>query len=143
MRPVPKLLWTYACILISAWAAPVFAGTAQSTFAVQINLRNPVAGSGGPDICTSQTLSASTNATVKVICGTNIFVSIEPSPTVPFVGVHGGAFSFMLEPTSLLIQSTSLSDDPLGYMGAGTITTMHVFHDDDRGNDTMEMLVSF
>jgi hypothetical protein len=137
------IVLAFCAYLMNAWAAPAFAGTAQASFAVRINLNTPLAsGSTGSTAsssgyCISQTLSLATNAVVRVVCGSNQFVSIEPMPGSAFSTAHGGAYRYMLEPSTLMP-----ADDPLRYMGAGTITTLHIFHEEGQ-EDTMEMLVSF
>lgn len=118
---------------MASWAVPACAATAQASFAVQIRLSAPVP----VGYCISQTLSQSTQAVVTVVCGSDQFVSMEPRPGNSFVGTDGGAYRFLFEPSALILR-----DDPLWYIGAGTITTMHVFHAEGQ-NDTMELLVSF
>jgi hypothetical protein len=132
VRPYEKFVLTAAGLLFT-WAIPAYAGVVQASFAVNINLNNP----GGSGYCINQTLSQSTNAIVNVVCSTNQFVSIEPQPGKPFLGTHGGAYHFVLAPRKMLS-----SDDPLWYIGVGTITTMRVIHDEGR-EDMLEMLVSF
>ncbi len=131
MRP-GLLLLTCVCGM-SAWVVPALAGTTQAAFAVQIQLSNPAL-SG---YCINQTLSQSTRAVVTVVCASNQFVSIEPQPGKSFLGTDGAAYRFMFEPTALIS-----ADDPLWYIGAGTITAMHVSHGDGPEH-TMELLVSF
>jgi hypothetical protein len=138
VRPNKKFIWTCACLLV-AWVAPANAGTTQAAFTVRINLNNPLipGNTSSTGYCISQTLSKATNAIVRVVCGSNQFVSIEPQVGTAFPATHGGAYRFLFEPTSLMS-----SDDPMQYMGAGTITSLHVYRENDQ-EDTIEMLVSF
>ncbi len=135
MRPPWHLL--LACVsLLSAWAASAHAGAAQAAFPVQISLTNPLVSNGG-GYCTSQTASQATNAIVTVVCATDQFVSIAPWSGRPFLGTNGGAYRFML--TSGTAISTG---DPLWHTGAGTVTTVQVYHN-NKQEDVMEILVSF
>jgi hypothetical protein len=83
-------------------------------------------------------MSRETNAIVTVVCATSQFVSIEPQPGSPFLGTNGGAYRFMLESSGLMPP-----DDPLWAVGTGTITTMHIYHNNKGKDDTIDMLVSF
>jgi hypothetical protein len=131
-----------AC-LIAIWAGPVSADTAQASFGLNIQLFNP----GAPPpptptaqtgYCISKSLSQKTNAVVTVVCKNDQFVNIEPRPGTPFSPVSGGAYRFLLTPSVQVAQD----NNPLNIMGAGTITTMHIYNEDGK-EDTMEMLVSF
>ncbi len=134
MRASRQSLLACACLL-GAWAVSADAGTARSTFPVNITLGNPaVAGSG---FCTSQTASQATNAIVTVTCAGNQFVSIAPRTGIPFAGTHGGAFRYMFEPGGL-----TAPDDPLWYFGSGTITTLRVYRVNQQEH-AMEVEVSF
>lgn len=90
-------------------------------------------------ICTSQSSSSNAQATVRVVCSTGQFVSIEPMPGRPFAGSHGGAHRFSFGPGLAL--PTLAGSFSLG-LGAGTITAMRIVH--TNGVDgPIEMLVSF
>lgn len=129
-----RQLWLACACLLGAWAVSADAGTARSTFPVNITLANPGAGSG---FCTSQTLSQAANATVTVTCVGNQFVSIAPRTGIPFLGTNGGAFRYMFKPGDL-----TAADDPLWYFGSGTITTFRVYHV-DKQEHAMELEVTF
>lgn len=91
-------------------------------------------------ICTSQTLSDAAQATVRVLCSTGQFVSIEPLPGRPFAGSHGGAYRFNFGP-GLPFASGLASVGP-AQLGAGTVTSLRLVHLGSRENP-VEMLVSF
>lgn len=141
----PNILLTATWIMLSAWAVPASAGTAQAAFAVRVNLINPtfvtppsVPAPPSAGYCISQTLGQSTNAIVKVVCGSNEFVSISPPSGAPFgVGTHGGAYRFLFAPGVPVSR-----DDPLWHMGLGTVTTARILREDGK-EETMEILVSF
>lgn len=72
------------------------AGNTGRAFGVSITLNTgaPDAGGGPAGTCTNQTLSEQNGATVRVVCNSGQFVSISPVPGAPFVGTHGGAYSY-------------------------------------------------
>jgi len=91
-------------------------------------------------ICTSQTFSDATNATVRVLCSTGQFVSIEPIPGRPFAGTHGGAYRYNFGPSHRL--SVGLGDSAQLYIGTGTVTALRIMN--LQGSEApLEMLVSF
>jgi hypothetical protein len=118
-----------AGLLVSAACA----GTATGLFNVNITLTPR-------DVCVSSVLSAQTNATVRVVCGTEQFVSIESLPGKPFVGTHGGAYRFVFAPGTI-IPSILLGESDMNF-GAGTITALRVLNLNAH-QDRLELLVSF
>jgi hypothetical protein len=100
------------------------AGTAEPV-RVNVTLNNPA---GQSALCTSQALSDGTGAVVKVLCSDGQFVSIGPRAGAPFVGVHGGAFTYYFTPASS-IQADAFSGL---YQGIGTVTEYRVHSSDDR-----------
>jgi hypothetical protein len=84
--------------------APSWAGAAAGSFAVGITLNNSSSPSSssapqsaaGQDVCFSRSLSGLTRARVEVTCSTGRFVSIDAVPGLPFLGVHGGAFRYVI-----------------------------------------------
>ena len=120
-------------VALAAFAAPGSAGTAGNVFDVGITLNVPglppapgpgPAPSPSADICISQTLSEATGATVRVVCRSGQFVSIEARSDSPFLGVHGGAFRHYFAngvPAGLRYLGGS---DP--WIGPGTVTSIRV-----------------
>lgn len=96
----------------------------------------PVAPTSG--ICTSQSHSDATNATVRVLCSNGQFVSIEPAPGRPFAGTHGGAFRYQFGPG----HNVAIGDPAAIHIGAGTVTALRIvsLH---GSRAPLEMLVSF
>ncbi len=122
-------------------AASSFAGSASGQFTVQVNLNKPGIAPDTSGYCTSQTLSADTNAIVTVVCSSGQFVSIEPQPGKPFLGTHGGAFRYYFGPgISLPPQETAREASP--YTGAGTVTTLRIGRI-NGADGPLELLVSF
>lgn len=121
-------------LAMHGWA---LAATVQGTFVVSVKLEG---------ICTSASLSHTTNATVWVTCQGNQFVSIEPQPGKPFIGTHGGAHRFAFS------QRAGLSGVPISFgqsvteldaaVGQGTITALRVLNLTER-DERLELLVSF
>jgi hypothetical protein len=109
------------------------AGTTAAPVRVNITLNNPA---GQSTLCTSQALSDSTGAVVKVLCSNGQFVSISPRAGAPFAGVHGGAFTYYFSPASGL-RAQALSGP---YQGVGTVTEYRVYTDEDG---SIDILVSF
>lgn len=91
-------------------------------------------------VCTSQSQSAATHATVRVVCSTGQFASIEPTPGQPFAGTHGGAYRFNFGPGLPL--AAGLGSTSGLHIGAGTVTALRVVNLAGR-TDPLEMLVSF
>ena len=167
---------TLACAgsIFLAACQGVSAGTTSSAFAISATFLNPnfaptastaAAAPSPSQICVSEAFSQSANATVRVTCGGNQFVSIEPTPGKPFVGTNGAAFRFAFgpgiasQPQSISGNNTRSADnsDRSGnpnysgnnsllvanpYVGVGTVTSFRVIN--LMGNiDLFEFLVSF
>ena len=110
------------------------AGVGSGTFRVNISVNDP----GKSALCVSQSLSQATGALVQVICSTGQFVSIGPRPGAPFAGVHGGAFTYYLNPAS----NFQLEGSRSVMQGTGTVTEYRVYSRD--GIDRfIDVLVSF
>lgn len=127
--------------LLAALSAPAaWAGEASGSFNVSITLNDPLTAAQG--VCISETLSAQTNAVVQEVCSSGQFVSIDPDPAKPFLGVHGGAFRYHFGPRYEIGPPGGLSGDELRYIGAGTVTAVRVYN---PGSKTwlLELLVSF
>ena len=136
-------------LALGAFAAPSGAASAGATFDVGITLTvpggPPPTGGGTPTttsggICVSQSLSDATGATVRVICQTGQFVSIEARPGSPYPGVHGGAFRYYFAngiPANLRFLGGT---DP--WIGPGTVTSIHVKYLEDL-DGIVEMQVGF
>jgi hypothetical protein len=115
-------------------AAECVAGTSAATFKVNVTLQNQPQSA----LCTSQSLSQSTGAVVKVLCSNGQFVSISPNPGVPFAGVHGGAFTYYFSPAAG-VPAPNPGGSP---QGTGTVTEYRVYSR-DRDDRFVEVLVSF
>ncbi len=90
-------------------------------------------------ICTSASASGSTNATVRVVCSSGQFVSIEAAPGQPFAGTHGAAHRFNFGPGLPLPAMAAAFGMNIG---AGTVTALRILN--VNGLDApLEMLVSF
>jgi len=133
LRPARVLLALAA--LSVAFECP--AGTGSGTFRVNITL-NTAGNVQASGICTSQTLSDRTGALVKVVCSTGQFVSISPRPGAPFVGTHGGAFTYYFSSAT----GARLDDSGAWHPGTGTITQYRV-HSLDQHDGIVDMLVNF
>lgn len=116
------------------------AGTASGGFRVNITLQHEANASDGGGICVSASLSARTNALVRVVCQSGHFVDISPFPGRRFAGTHGGAFRFSFGPGHSTETSFTGSADTL--LGTGTVTAMRIYHADEESGP-LEMLVSF
>lgn len=99
-------------IFLASIQAAATAGTASATLTVGATLTNP--GSNPSQGCVSQAFSNSSNAIVKVVCGTSQVLSIEPMPGRPILGTNGAAFRFALSaglaapaPTSVVSTNAS------------------------------------
>jgi hypothetical protein len=125
-------LLAIAALLVSLESA---AGVGAGTFRVNITLGNA---QGQSALCTSQSLSNSTGATVQVLCSTGQFVSIGPRPGAPFAAVHGGAFTYYFSPTPEFRLDTSRSQ----FQGSGTVTEYRVYSR-DQFDQLIDILVSF
>lgn len=123
-------------LALGALAAPSGAGTTSRSFDVDINLLPPGSvppGSGGGgtppgstgDLCVSQSLSDATGATVRVVCTTGQFVSIEADQGQPYkVGVHGGAYRFYF--ANGLPANLQFVGRGSPWVGPGTVTSLRV-----------------
>ncbi|MGE0332640.1 MAG: hypothetical protein AB7P37_18335 [Ramlibacter sp.] len=90
-------------------------------------------------ICTSASASGATNATVRVVCSSGQFVSIEAAPGQPFAGTHGAAHRFNFGPGLPLPAMAAAFGMNIG---AGTVTALRILN--VNGLDApLEMLVSF
>jgi hypothetical protein len=114
------------------------AGTAAGVFDVRIVLDKPGHSPPPTGLCISSTLSAQTNAIVRVVCATGQFVSIESAPGSPFVGTHGGAHRYIL---GTAVPPSLQGEDDL-QMGAGTVTALRVINLNAQ-QDRLELWVSF
>lgn len=127
--------------LLAALAAPTtWAGSAGGSFSVNITLNDPL--SAAQEVCISETLSAQTNAVVQVVCSSGQFVRIDPDPTKPFLGVHGGAFRYHFGPRYEIGPPDDRAGDELGYIGAGTVTAVRIYNPGSKAS-LLELLVSF
>lgn len=130
------------------WVPSAPAGAAAGSFDVIINLSNPgaVPPPGVPpaaataDLCVSQALSDATGAVVKVVCRSGQFVSIEPRPGSPFLGVHGGAFRYYF--ASGVPASLRFLEGRNPWVGPGTVTSLRVNYLEDL-DGIVEMQVGF
>jgi hypothetical protein len=140
-RPHGSRSFAAAGALLVALASPAAsAGEASAAFNVNITLNDPLAASQG--VCISETLSAQTNAVVQVVCSSGQFVRIDPDPTRPFLGVHGGAFRYHFGTRYEIGPPDRLDGDELRYIGAGTVTAVRVYNPGSK-TSLLELLVSF
>lgn len=138
-----RLLAVYLLALcIAGWAAPLHAADAGFTIRVTLNGAEPASGFGlqPRGTCISESLSSQTRATVRVVCGTSQFVSIEAVPGRPFVGTHGGAFRYFFDPNSATPATASGLSNL--FVGTGTVTGLR-FIDISGLESFLEILVSF
>lgn len=134
---------TKAVVLLALFALPAGMADARSQaghFNVNISLTKESATFDGRGLCVSESLSAQSNAVVRVACQSGQFVDISPRPGRPFAGVHGGAFRFSIGPGHWVEASLAGSADSL--LGTGTVTAMRIYRVEDE-NGPLEMLVSF
>jgi hypothetical protein len=136
-------------LALGALAAPGGAATTGANFDVNITLTAPGAPpptggatppQGSADFCVSQSLSDATGAIVRVVCKSGQFVSIEPRPGSPFLGVHGGAFRYYFAsgiPADLRFLGGS---NP--WVGPGTVTSIRLKYLEDL-DGIVEMQVGF
>lgn len=157
-------------IFLASIQSVATAGTASATLTVGATLTNP--GSNPNQGCVSQAFSNSSNAIVKVVCGTSQVLSIEPMPGRAILGTNGAAFRFALgagiaapAPTSVISTNgsnysggndgagdsgTNNADRNAGgrlvlvnpYVGSGTVTSSRVINLTGT-TDLFEFLVSF
>lgn len=130
--------------LLAALAAPAgWPGTSQ--FSVRLTVSG--------EKCTSETVSATAEAVVQVICSSGPFVTIEPAnprpraaalaPTVS--GASGGAFRYVIgSPEAALAGFVPLAttDGTTAYPPEGTVTGFRVVGDSVADNH-FELLISF
>ena len=135
-------------LALGALAAPGGAATTGTNFDVNITLTAPGAppsGGGSPpqgsaDFCVSQSLSDATGAIVRVVCRSGQFVSIEPRPGSPFLGVHGGAFRYYF--ANGIPADLRYLGDSNPWVGPGTVTSIRVKYLEDL-DGIVEMQVGF
>ena len=137
-RTITALALAFA---LGAFAAPSGAqSTASRSFDVDITLYPPgtilppvppPGGGGGTppgatgDLCVSQSLSDATGATVRVVCTTGQFVSIEADQSQPYsLGVHGGAYRFYF--ANGMPASLQFVGHGSPWVGPGTVTSLRV-----------------
>ena len=77
----------------------------------------------GPDLCFSRSLSEQTRARVEVTCAAGRFVSIEAIPGARFLGVHGGAFRYVVP----FAAAARLQDAGEAWSGGGTVTMLRIY----------------
>ena len=121
-------------LVAPAWSV---AATVSGNFVVTVQLAG---------ICISSSLSQVTNASVRVTCQGNQFVSIEPQPGKPFFGTHGGAhrfaFSQRANGSSGQVDLGQSVTELEAALGQGTITALRVLNLTER-DERLELLVSF
>lgn len=120
------------------------AGQAASQFGVNIVLVRPgSAASAEQGVCISQSLSEKTNAVVRVVCSSGQFVSISANPNARFLGTHGGAFRYVLSPTTIYSNSQLIDQGSSEfYPGSGTVTAWRVYNV-DGSEKLLEVLLTF
>lgn len=124
-------------------AATMAQSQASGGFQIHIRLNTPgtpAAESGAH--CETQTVASAPNALVRVVCGDGRFVSIAPDPRKPFVGSHGGAYRFHLQPGATVGSWLDEGVDTL-WWGRGTVTAMRIYGVPRDGDAPLEMMVSF
>lgn len=122
------------------WAAlhmVAHAGTAAGGFLVTVTLNQ-----GALNVCTSSSLSQQTNATVKVVCGSGQFVSIEPSLNKSFAGTHGGTYAFNVHQNAPSMATFNSISTTLQGVGKGTVTALRMLNLNEQ-DEGLELLVSF
>ena len=102
------------------------------------------AAQSAPGVCISETLSERTNALVRVVCGTGQFVSITANPNSRFLGSHGGAFRFVLNPVNTNSDSQFVGQGRANdfYPGTGTVTAWRIYNVNDS-EGPLEVLLTF
>ncbi len=134
--------WSLASSLLLCGSALAQASTSAS-FRVTIQLAVPSSPAAEPaSRCETQTFTSAPNALVRVVCNNGRFVSIAPDPRKPFVGSHGGAYRFHLQPNAV---ASALLDDGIDpyWWGRGTVTAMRIYGTPRDPTDPLEMMVSF
>lgn len=126
-----KLLGFIGALLISS---ACFSDTTAGSFNVNISLTTR------PGLCLSESLSQGTGAAVHVVCESSQFVSIDPHPGRPFLGVHGGAFRYFFGPGNA--QASQFSGMPDPFVGVGTVTELRIFSSDSP-DGPLEVLITF
>lgn len=117
------------------WAVPAWSGTAQASFAVQIQLDNS-------SYCVSQVISGPGNAVVSVVCNSNQFVSINEQPGTSFYSNPSGVYYFPFLTDDPQKRNLMNSDGVAWRNGYGTSTSMRIFFTDEL-QELREMLVTF
>ena len=112
------------------------AGSGSRTFGVDIILNTSAASSG---VCISETLSEQNGAIVRVTCNPGHFVSISPIPGGPFVGTHGGAYSYLFGST---LRGVNIAGYGEFAYGAGTTASYRVFGVTEV-DGRLDLLISF
>ena len=142
--------WGLGLLLCTSLAAS--AATSVGQFSVAITLTGSgasgtdvnTAAESAPGVCISETLSEQTNAVVRVVCGTNQFVSITANPNARFLGTNGGAFRFVLNTGNAdsSAQSGSQGGSNDFQPGTGTVTALRIYN--VNGSDgPLEILLTF
>jgi hypothetical protein len=136
-KSVPRALCASIVLISSFYSGYVAASQVAANFFVAAM---PIG------VCISTSLSQVTNASVRVTCQGNQFVSIEPQPGKPFFGTHGGAHRFAFS------QRTGVSSGQVDFgqsvteleaaLGQGTITALRVLNLTEN-DERLELLVSF
>lgn len=129
---------SYALSVFLCVPALACAGTASSQFVVAVDVKQP-------QTCINQTLSEQTGALVRVVCQSGNFVRIDPDPSKPFVGTHGGAFRYAFMAAGAVPETAVTVDGHTGdatmYAGAGTVTGLHVY--DEGGDEHVEIQITY
>ena len=126
----PGLLLLACIYLMGNWAAPAFAGTAQTSFAVQINLQNEAG------LCRSGTSIGTFGAAVTVVCNTGARADFSGDTTnAPWTSMQDSSYRFVTQ-VSRAGESLGTVDS---YTGGGTVTSWRIF---SLANlDYLEMMV--
>lgn len=141
MRPVWRrcIALTLSLASLGAW------GQASASASFQVRVRLNVPGTPAAEQtarCETQSVSSAPNALVRVVCDDGRFVSIAPDPRKPFVGSHGGAYRFHLQPGSVVPGLLQEGQDRI-WWGLGTVTALRIYSAPRDPADPLEMLVSF
>lgn len=143
-----------AAIALMAIAVPCGAGSVSSAYDVRVTLTTPglppppppPGVSPGPapsttgDLCVSQALSTASGATVRVVCRSGQFVSIEPRPGTEFLGVHGGTFRYYF--ANAVPEHLRYLGSDVPWIGPGTVTSIRINYPEGLGG-LVEMQVGF
>ena len=128
-----------AALGLACLSAVFTCAAGSQTFGVSITLHGAGPTATTPGVCTSETLSEQSGATVRVVCQSGQFVSIGPTPGAAFVGTHGGAYSYYFG-------STLSGINVAGYgefvHGAGSIASYRIFGVTEV-DGRLDLLVSF